>query len=235
MVTTATPPARPPSGPTTLSLRYRSAGSFLVAYARHLSRGELFVETTRPWPLGTRVDLRLHTPAGAPLEVAATVIWARPTAIGPGQPAGMGLALASAIDAHGTVIDTLASLFMGTRILLGSADPTSRAVIGRYLRSIVTCEIAEADFFGANHDASLDLALVDLDSTGEAGQALVRSLKEDPRTADLPLIALAQSERDRALAAQIGADEVLPNPPPFGDLHGAVVHGLSRPIVNGAL
>jgi len=121
----ATSPARPSSGPTTLSLRYRSAGSFLVAYARHLSRGELFVETTRPWPLGTRVDLRLHTAAGAPLEMAATVIWARPTAIAPGQPGGMGLALASAVDAHGAAIDTLASLFMGTRILLGSADPTS--------------------------------------------------------------------------------------------------------------
>lgn len=231
MVTT---PARP-AVPSSLNLRYRSAGSFLVAYARHLSRGELFIETSRPWPLGTRVELRLHTPAGAPLEVAATVIWARPSAIGPGQPAGMGLALASAIEAHGATIDTLASLFMGTRILLGSADPTSRAVIGRYLRSIVTCEIAEADFFGANHDASLDLALVDLDSTGEAGPALVRSLKEDPRTADVSVIALAQSEHDRALAAQMGADEVLPNPPPFSDLHGAVVHGLSRPIITGSL
>ena len=224
-----------PAGPTTLSLRYRSPGSFLISYASQLSRGELFIETLRPWPLGAKVDLTLNTPAGPPLEVAAVVAWTRPSAIGPGQPAGMDLTLSSSIDAHGAAIDTLASMFMGTRILLGSADPTSRAVVSRYLRSIVNCEVAEADFFGANHDASLDLAIVELDSTGEAGQALIRSLKEDPRTADLPLIALAQAERDRAVAAELGADEVLPNPPPFGDLHGAVVHGLSRPIVMGTV
>jgi uncharacterized protein (TIGR02266 family) len=230
----------PPFGRTvstsTLDLRYRSAGSFLMAYATRLSRGELFVETPRPWPLGTRVELRLHPPAGTPpLELAAVVAWTRPSAVGPGQPCGMGLGLASPIDAHGAAVDTVASLFMGTRILLGAADPTSRAVISRYLKSMVTCEIVEADFFGANHDASLDLAIVDLDSTGEAGQALVRSLKEDPRTAEVPLIALAQSEHDRSLAGELGADEVLPNPPPFTDVHAAVVHALARPIVVGDL
>ena len=220
--------------PTALNLRYRSAGSFLMAYATRLSRGELFVETARPWPLGTRVDVRLQPPSGTPpLEVAAVVTWTRPSAIGPGQPWGMGLALASPIDAHGAAVDTVASLFMGTRILLGAADPTSRAVISRYLRSVVSCEIVEADFFGANHDSSLDLAIVDLDSTGEAGQALLRSLKEDPRTAEVPLIALAQAEHDRSLAAELGADEVLPNPPPFADVHAAVVHALARPIVVG--
>src|SRR6185369_11777203 len=112
-------------------------------------------------------------------------------------------------------------------------DATSRAVIGRYLRSIVACNLVEADLFGSNHDATADLAVIDLDSTGEAGYALVRTLKEDSRTMDVPLIALAQSERDRARGAELGADEVLANPLSFADMHATVVHALSRAAVSG--
>jgi uncharacterized protein (TIGR02266 family) len=216
-----------------LNLRFRSAGSFLVSYSMRLSRGELFVETANPWPLGTPIELRLHAPGVAALEVTASVTWSRPTSVGPGQPAGMGLALSTPIDTFGAAIDLVASMFMGTRILLGATDATSRAVIGRYLRSIVACDLLEADFFGSNHDATADLAVIDLDSTGEAGYALVRALKEDSRTMDVPLIALAQSERDRARGAELGADEVLANPPSFSDMHATVVHALSRAAVSG--
>lgn len=216
-----------------LNLRFRSAGSFLVAYSTRLSRGELFVETANPWPLGTAIDLRLHAPGVAAIELPAFVTWTRPAAVGPGQPAGMGLALSASIDNHGPTVDAVASMYMGTRILLGATDATSRAVIGRYLRSIVACELIEADFFGSNHDATADLVVIDLDSTGEAGHALVRSLKEDSRTMDVPLIALAQAERDRARGAEMGADEVLSNPPSFADIHATVVHALSRASVSG--
>jgi DNA-binding response OmpR family regulator len=42
---------------------------------------------------------------------------------------------------------------------------------------------------------------------------------------------LAQSETDRARGAEMGADEVLPNPPSFADVHSAVVHLLSRALL----
>jgi DNA-binding response OmpR family regulator len=50
---------------------------------------------------------------------------------------------------------------------------------------------------------------------------------------DVPLIALAQSERDRARGAELGADEVLASPPSFADMHATVVHVLSRAAVSG--
>lgn len=229
---TRTPPQRTATGSAVLNLRYRSVGSFLIAYSSRLSRGELFVETPSPWTLGVRVLVRLHVPGIAPLEVRGAVTWTRPAAIGPGQPAGMGLALSTSVEIYGAVIDELAAKYSGTRILLGVADPTSRAVTSRYLHSVLTCELLEADFFATPPATSaFDLAVVDLDSTGTAGQAFVRSMKDERETAEIPVIVLAQTERDRARSAAIGVDEVLPNPPTYADIHSAVVHVLSRAII----
>jgi CheY-like chemotaxis protein/Tfp pilus assembly protein PilZ len=220
------------SPPSLLNLRFRSVGSFLVAYASRLSKGEFFIETASPWPLGARTDLHLQVPGVAAIALSGAVTWTRPAAVGPGEPPGMSLSLSSPIESHGPTIDILASMYMGTRVLLAATDPTSRAVLSRYLRSILSCDIVEADLFGGNRHEGIDLAVVDFDATREAGQALVRFLKEDPRTAEIPIIVLAQSETDRARGAELGADEVLPNPPSFADVHNAVVHLLSRALLS---
>ena len=140
-----------------LNLRFRTVGAFLVAYASRLSRGELFVETDNAWSLGSRAELHLHVPGVAPIAVAAAVSWTRPAPVGPGQPAGMGFSLAAPIEGHGATVDTLASMYMGTRILLAATDSTSRAVLSRYLRSILGCDIVEADLYGGNrHEGIAD-------------------------------------------------------------------------------
>jgi len=220
------------SSPSILNLRFRTVGAFLVAYASRLSRGEFFIETDNPWPLGARTDLQLHVPGVAPIGVAGAVTWTRPAAVGPGQPAGMGLALSPPIESHGTTIDVLASMYMGTRILLAATDATSRAVLSRYLKSILSCDIIEADLYGGNRHEGIDLAVVDFDATREAGHMLVKLLKEDSRTAEIPIAVLAQAESERARGAELGADEVLPNPPSFADVHASVVHLLSRALLN---
>ena len=219
------------SSPSILNLRFRTVGAFLVAYASRLSRGEFFVETDNPWPLGSRTELQLHVPGVAPIGIGASVTWTRPAAVGPGQPAGMGLALAAPIEGHGATVDTLASMYMGSRILLAATDSTSRAVLSRYLRSILSCEIIEADLYGGNRHEGIDLVVVDFDATREAGHMLVKLLKEDSRTAEIPIVVLAQTEGDRARGAELGADEVLPNPPSFADVHASVVHLLSRALM----
>jgi len=215
-----------------LNLRFRTVGAFLVAYASRLSRGEFFVETDNAWPLGSRAELQLHVPGVAPIGVAASVSWTRPAAVGPGQPAGMGFALATSIEGHGATVDTLASMYMGTRVLLAATDSTSRAVLSRYLRSILSCDIVEADLYGGNRHEGIDLVVVDFDATREAGHMLVKLLKEDSRTAEIPVVVLAQTELDRARGAELRADEVLPNPPSFADVHASVVHLLSRALIS---
>jgi CheY-like chemotaxis protein/Tfp pilus assembly protein PilZ len=220
------------SSASVLNLRFRTVGAFLVAYASRLSRGEFFIETDNPWPLGARAELQLHVPGVAPIGIGGSVTWTRPAAVGPGQPAGMGLSLATSIEGHGPTLDTLASMYMGTRILLAATDSTSRAVLSRYLRSILSCEIIEADLYGGNRHEGIDLAVIDFDATREAGHMLVKLLKEDSRTAEIPVVVLAQAETDRARGAELGADEVLPNPPSFQDVHASVVHLLSRALMS---
>ena len=144
----------------------------------------------------------------------------------------MGLALSPPIEGHGATIDILASMYMGTRILLAATDSTSRAVLSRYLKSILSCDIVEADLYGGNRHEGIDLVVVDFDATREAGHMLVKLLKEDSRTAEIPIAVLAQAENERARGAELGADEVLPNPPSFADVHAAVVHLLSRALLN---
>jgi len=262
-------------GAVVLDLRYRSAGAFLVAYSAQLAKGELFVETPSPWPPGSGATLRLHVPGAPPLETGATVSDVRAEALGPGQPAGMTLALAASLDAYGAVIDELAARYDRIRILLGTGEPAPRAIISRYLRSILSCDLAEVNFqpegigaggrpAGANGapaglsgaapeppspaesaagsnaamtasalDGPIDLVVVDLDSSGPAGDALVVRLRQEPATSLVPIIVLAQLERDRARGVDLGADEALTNPPLYAELQSAVIHGLSRPQILG--
>lgn len=241
-----------------LHLRYRSATAFLIAYSVRLAKGDLFVESDNPWPPGTRATLRLLPPEAAPLELEAAVAWTRAEARGPGEPAGMGLTLLTPIDAYGAVVDELASRYARVRILLGAGEPAPRAIISRYLRSILACELCEpgpatggANGGGANGGVlvspeagagsngasgtpaagSIDLAVIDLDSSGAAGTDLIQRLRLAPESAEIPILVLATHERDRLRGVSLGADEALANPPPYDELQAAVVHVLSRPQV----
>ncbi|MES1158191.1 MAG: hypothetical protein ABUL67_03730 [Haliangium ochraceum] len=216
-----------------LDLRYPSAGAFLIAYSTRLSRGELFVETPEPLPVGSRAVLRLHAPGAPSLEVEGNVTWARLVAIGPGQPAGMGITLASSIEEHGAVIDELVFRHARPQIVIASAEAAPRAVLARYLRSILSCDLVPADLRPEESPLSeqIDLAVVDLDSEPEWGARVIRTLRQHSATAGVPVIALAQRERDRVRAAMLDVDEVLTTPPVFSELRSTVLHALSRPLL----
>lgn len=219
-----------------LDVRYRSPGALLIAYASRLARAELFVEVDPPLlPVGTRTALRLQAPGARPLQVDGRVAWSRPVAVGPGLPAGVGITLLSSIEAQGAVIDELASRFRTTRLLVVSEQLSIRAVLVRYLQSILSCEIVEVAvpsdlaMMGTRIKTGLDMALIDLD--GERGQGLtvLQLLMASGSTAGVPIIALARQEHDRANAGSLGVKDVLRTPPLFGDVRDAVIHGLSCP------
>jgi CheY-like chemotaxis protein/Tfp pilus assembly protein PilZ len=230
-------PGRGAARPPILELRYRSLGSFLCAYSSRMARGEVFVETERPLDLGTRLTLRIIVPGVAPLHLEAKIGWTRGLALGPGQPAGMGIGLTSSIEAHGAVIDDIASRYAGIRILVVGGTEASRAVLARYLKSILACDVVEKPLpleLGAAlvPDEQVDLAVVDLDGEREDAITAIRTLRSRPVTADLPVIALAQLERDRIRAATLGVSEVLATPPLFTEVQAAVVHAISAPLTS---
>jgi CheY-like chemotaxis protein/Tfp pilus assembly protein PilZ len=244
-------------GETRLDLHYRSAKAFLLAYASQLSMGELFLETPNPWPLATPLKLRLHVNGVGdlpPFELSGAVAWTRPGPIGPGQPAGMGISLLSTIDGGGERIDALVGRYTRTKIWVATTDSAGRAILGRYLQSLMTCEILAdgpvthprgelaspqtsrgATDGGLHHSVdaatATDLVIIDFDAPGVTSiDSMIHDLKNHELSSGAPIVVLAQSERDRTRAAALGVDEILPNPPSLQELQSAVMHLLSRPI-----
>ncbi len=211
-----------------VEIGYRSAGAFLVAYVNQIAKGELFVESPSLPPLGTPLLLKISASPTTTVTLEGTVAWARESR-GPGHPAGMSIALTPPSETFGATVDRIAAGFAGFRVLLATAEAAPRAILGRYLRSILTCTVVDVD--GEPERAldlgTIDMAVIDIDSLGPRGYELGGRMRQRPRGA--PVLGLAQLERDRALALRAGFEEVLPNPPAFADLDLAVRHCLSRP------
>jgi CheY-like chemotaxis protein len=210
-----------------VDLGFRSAGAFLVAYVSQISRGELFIESPTLPPRGTPLALRIATP-GETMTIEGTVVSTRETR--PGQPAGMAVSIGAPTSEFGATVDRLAAAFAGFRVILSTGEAAPRAILGRYLRSILTCTVVdvEGDADRSLDLATVDLAVIDLDSSGPRGYELGQRIRQRPRAA--PIVAIAQLERDRAIASSLGFEEVLPNPPAFADLDAAARRALSRPM-----
>ncbi|HEY4394851.1 MAG TPA: hypothetical protein VGP64_12350 [Polyangia bacterium] len=215
-----------------LELTYRSDAALLVAYATHLSRGQLLIETTERLANGAAVQLKLVAPA-ASIVLTGAVSRAGGEANGSGHPLETALTLTSRPETFGEAVDKLAFGFKGLKTLVAASQAAPRALLIRYLRSIVTCEVIEVDqrrLAEPNAICNVDLAVVDLDSTGAAGYELYARLREHQEASSAPVLAVAQLERDRARAASLGFDEALANPPAFADLQAAALHALGRPL-----
>lgn len=85
-------------------------------------------------------------------------------------------------------------------------------------------------------DSRPDVVVTDLNIPGIDGFELTRRLKQDPRTRDIPVVAVtgyAAFAADPGRARRAGCDTVLPKPCSPDDLEGAirsVIHERSRPI-----
>ena len=78
--------------PIRLRVEYECLEDFLTDYTANVSIGGMFIETSRPLPLGTRFRLRFHLPGfEEPVDSEAEVRWVLDeTDTGP-LPAGMGV------------------------------------------------------------------------------------------------------------------------------------------------
>jgi CheY-like chemotaxis protein len=213
-------------------VEYRSDAALLVAYATQLVKGQLVLDSREPLAEGTPLDLKLVGPAVS-IPLAGEVAWTRAVAEGPAHPAGTGVALTAAPDGLGEAIDRIAFEFRGLRVLVAALQTAPRALLIRYLRSIITCDVVELDQKRLTDDPAallnVDLTVIDLDSAGVAGYELYARLRQHTETGSAPVLALAQMERDRARAASLGFDEALANPPPFAELQAATLRSLAKP------
>jgi CheY-like chemotaxis protein len=224
-----TPPVRPPLA---VELTYRSEAALLVAYSTHLVKGQLPIEMVDPFGSGTPLAIRLIAPTTT-INMAGVVAWSREQAEGPGQPAGMGITLAASAERIGAAVDKLAFEFRGVKALVAASQAAPRALLIRYLRSIITCNVIEIDQSKLAEPSTLsnvDLTVIDLDSSGPSGYELYANLRQHPEAGSAPVLAVAQLERDRARAASLGFDEALSNPPAFADLEAAALRCLAKPI-----
>jgi CheY-like chemotaxis protein len=211
-----------------LELTYRSDAALLVAYATHLLRGQLPVQTTARLPSGTPLTVRLVAPA---TSIALTGVVSGIS--GSTEIPEVTLSVTSRPEALGEAIDRLAFGFRGLKALVAASQAAPRALLIRYLRSIVTCEVIEIDQTKLSEPGAIcnvDLAVIDLDSTGAAGYELFARLREHEEAGSAPVLAVAQLERDRARAASLGFDEALANPPAFSDLQAAALRSLAKPM-----
>jgi CheY-like chemotaxis protein len=211
-----------------LELTYRSDAALLVAYATHLLRGQLPVQTTARLPSGTPLTVRLVAPA---TSIALTGVVSGIS--GSTEIPEVTLTVTSRPEALGEAIDRLAFGFRGLKALVAASQAAPRALLIRYLRSIVTCEVIEIDQTKLSEPGAIcnvDLAVIDLDSTGAAGYELFARLREHEEAGSAPVLAVAQLERDRARAASLGFDEALANPPAFSDLQAAALRSLAKPM-----
>jgi type IV pilus assembly protein PilZ len=224
---------RQPRLPISLEVAYRTAGAFLVSYSINLSKGGIFLETSQPLEVGEHVTLRFDVPGVGPLEVVGTVAWVR-NGSHDGLPDGMGIQFEQLDQQYGDVIDEMVRGFVGLTVLVIAASPDRLALIGRYVRSIITCEIVEATNASVAEVAleqGPDLVVVDLDLMPEMGLRCIRAAKEraQSRSHPTPVILLAGDARVRAAGKTSGADEALATPPSYHELQAAVIRTLSRP------
>jgi type IV pilus assembly protein PilZ len=224
---------RQPRLPISLEVAYRTAGAFLVSYSINLSKGGIFLETSTPLEVGEHVTLRFDVPGVGPLEVVGTVAWVR-AGSHDGLPDGMGIQFDQLDQQYGDVIDELVRDFVGLTVLVVAASPDRLALIGRYVRSIITCEIVEATNASVAEVAleqGPDLVVVDLDLMPEMGLRCIRAAKERAKAQahPTPVILLAGDMRVRQAGKTSGADEALATPPSYHELQAAVIRMLSRP------
>jgi uncharacterized protein (TIGR02266 family) len=226
-------PRKTPRIPITLEVSYRTVGAFLVSYSTNLSKGGIFIETAQPLEIGETVSLKFDIPGAGLLDVDGTVAWIRRGSLD-GLPDGMGVQFHHLDERHGDAIDDLVRKFEGLSVLMVAGSPDRLNLLGRYMRNIIACEVAEAisteDVENGLADLP-DLLLVDLDLAPWVGLRAIEITKQKStrEASSPPIILLAGDATVRERGQKAGADEALATPPSFHALQAAVIRTLSRP------
>lgn len=87
-------------GPIELPVDYKKMNTFFSDYAKNISRGQTFIKTHRPLPVGTRFLFKLSVPAlSEPIVLDGEVSWTRAEGDPSGEDPGMGIKFVFTRDA----------------------------------------------------------------------------------------------------------------------------------------
>jgi uncharacterized protein (TIGR02266 family) len=216
--------------PLCMRVKFRNASSFLVAYSVNLSRGGVFLESEEPLAVGSEIALQVEVPDAGPVTLRGRVTWRRENPDVDG-PVGFGVEFEDMVDTRGNLIDELVARFSGITVLLVSPGARDRVTLMRQLKSI----IATAEVVGASDthvaqsllDDEIDLIVLDGDTDPDG--AFTVMLAAQGLLSPVPTILMSDTPKRRERARAAGANEVVSNPPGFGELHAAVMRALGRP------
>jgi uncharacterized protein (TIGR02266 family) len=218
--------------PYAVQVEFRTPSSFLVAYSVNLSRGGLFLETNAEIPTGAAMTLDFQVPSGGTTSLNGVVAWRRGVEQAGEGPPGIGIEFQDVAPQLGAMIDKLVTGFRGVQVLLLSGDRQDRTTLARNIKSIIsTAEItqaADSNIAGSVIAPEVDVAIVDVDFDLDGALKIIRKAKQ--QRPPVPTVALTSSTTHREQAIASGADEVLPNPPPFADLQVVLVRALGKPM-----
>lgn len=213
-----------------LRIEYRTAPSFLVAYAVSLSRGGVFVETDRNLAIGANIEVQLAIPVGGVVDLAGTVRYRRSHDDEEG-PAGLGVEIPSAAIVLADVVDRLALTYSGVSVMLLAGGTQDRSSLARQIKSILrTADVvsaSDARLAEAVLDDDIDLAVLDADYDLTAAVETARLAAEMP--VPVPTVALASDPKSHERLYHAGATDLATNPPPFAELKQVIVRALGRP------
>jgi uncharacterized protein (TIGR02266 family) len=223
--------------PYAVQVEFRTASSFLVAYSVNLSRGGLFLETDVEVPQGAQMTLDFAVPTAGTTSLNGVVVWRRSLEQAAEGPPGLGVEFQDVAPQLGQLIDTLVTNFRGVQVMLLSGDRQDRTTLARNIKSIFsTADITQA--VDSNVAASvmspeIDVAMVDVDFDLAGALEIIRTAKA--LSPPVPVIALTSNTLYREQAVAAGADELLPNPPPFAELQVVLVRALGKPLAIRAI
>ena len=121
---------------------------------------------------------------------------------------------------------------LGSRMLVVDDSPTICAVLGRMLERdgyAVQKAVDGESALELAHEVQPDLIFLDIVLPGINGFAVLRALRHDPRTAQIPIVMISgnQQATEQFYVQRFGADDFIKKP--FGRVEvGACIHKLVR-------
>lgn len=214
--------------PVSLVVDYDGADDLLRDYTQNLSSGGAFVHTDRVLAIGDAVRLQLSFPRLlAPLFIEGVVRWVRPVAEGD---SGAGIEFVNFDEDVRASLDKVlhqiqerdpAFVQSSLRVLLAEDNPHVSRLIreglssGRYSDAEFDIEGAAtgSDALALLQAGKFDILVVDINLPVMDGATLITKLREDPRFADFPIIAVSAGGLVAAEEARAaGADFFLEKP-----------------------